>query len=73
MSEQMTTAVEPKVMKKSHFKVVGVSCQTMMDEREVKVPQLMEQFHTMKLPKVKIVLMLPVLSVCSSILPIGMR
>ncbi|MCA1020737.1 AraC family transcriptional regulator [Halobacillus litoralis] len=53
MSEQVTTAVEPKVVQKSHFKVVGVSCQTMMDERSIKVPRLMEQFHTMKLPKVK--------------------
>lgn len=41
MSEQVTTAVEPKVVQKSHFKVVGVSCQTMMDERSIKVPRLM--------------------------------
>ena len=53
MSEQMTTAVEPKVVRKSNFKVVGVYCQTMMDEREVKIPRLMEQFHTTKLPKVR--------------------
>ncbi|QAS53127.1 GyrI-like domain-containing protein [Halobacillus litoralis] len=53
MSEQMTTAVEPKVVKKSNFKVVGVYCTTMMDERDVKIPRLMEQFHTMKLPKVR--------------------
>ncbi|WP_226581777.1 GyrI-like domain-containing protein [Halobacillus litoralis] len=53
MSEQLTTAVEPKVVRKSNFKVVGVYCQTMMDEREIKIPQLMEEFHKTKLSKVK--------------------
>ncbi|MBH0230396.1 GyrI-like domain-containing protein [Halobacillus yeomjeoni] len=53
MSEQVSTAVEPKVVKKSSFKVVGSYCQTMMDEREVKIPRLMEHFHTSKLHKVR--------------------
>ncbi|MGP4076271.1 GyrI-like domain-containing protein [Halobacillus sp. K22] len=53
MSEQISTAVEPKVVKKSNFKVVGTYCQTMMDERNVKIPRLMERFHTSKLHEVK--------------------
>ncbi|MGR9048288.1 GyrI-like domain-containing protein [Halobacillus faecis] len=53
MSKQMTTAVEPQVVRRSNIKVVGVSCQTMMDEREYKIPRLMEQFHTTNLPKVR--------------------
>ncbi|MBA2175053.1 effector binding domain-containing protein [Halobacillus locisalis] len=53
MSEQISTAVQPEVVKKSNFKVVGTYCQTMMDERHVKIPRLMEKFHTSKLHKVK--------------------
>lgn len=53
MSEHISTVVKPEIVKKSNFKVVGTYCHTMMEERNVKIPRLMERFHTLKLHKVK--------------------
>lgn len=53
MNKQMSLAVKPDVVERSSLKVVGTYCKTMMDERFVKVPRLMEKFHTTKLPKIK--------------------
>ncbi|WP_085504988.1 GyrI-like domain-containing protein [Thalassobacillus devorans] len=46
MGGKIKTLTEPKIVKLESFKVMGAACETTMVEKDVRIPRLMEEFHT---------------------------
>ncbi|UOQ45147.1 GyrI-like domain-containing protein [Halobacillus salinarum] len=53
MENYMQVELRPKIVKKDAFQIAGISCETMMEERKIKIPKLMEQFHALYLHQLK--------------------
>ncbi|MFG6115914.1 GyrI-like domain-containing protein [Halobacillus sp. MO56] len=49
MNGKVKTMVEPKVISKKAFKIIGLAFETTMAEKDVKIPRLVEEFHTARI------------------------
>ncbi|THE13574.1 AraC family transcriptional regulator [Bacillus timonensis] len=51
--QELVEKYKPKIIDKREFRVVGISCNTTMMDKDIKVPNVVEEFHSSRIGEVK--------------------